>query len=417
MVIFQTTGVDMRLPAFIGVATTAVCLALAVPGNAAEDKTVRDCLAAETYPDGREAYYLCIEAIKSIGLDAGTRARINLQLGEAFYFAHRPGPAIPYLDAAIKDDSKLEQARRRRGWSYLMTGFGSKAMADFTVFLDLAPEDPDAQFAIAFARHQTVNDCQAAVRDYESILARNPDHYITRFNLAAVYKCVDRNPLRQLAEYDKVIASGRENVAPVHYYSRRGAEDYDFYAMIRELRWGIYWDMGRVADAAAESEWLVNAYPGNSRGYTSRSFVKYRQRDFVGSLADSEAALGLDPYDPDARKEKVKALAQLDRHRDVVDYTTQLIESGHVGDETSTAYFWRAIAHKQLGMKDESVRSLNIAMAMNEDHVWSVYEQLNTYGYIFGRTAKQGIDATPDYLSKPFKNALEACMADKECLR
>ena len=59
---------------------TALC---AGPAAAAE-KPVAVCLAAETYPDGRKAYFLCTEAVKSGGLDARTKAQINFQLGDAF---------------------------------------------------------------------------------------------------------------------------------------------------------------------------------------------------------------------------------------------------------------------------------------------------------------------------------------------
>ena len=224
----------MSFTALLRPAALAAALATAMPlAQSAEPTAVENCLAASFYPDGNELYGFCSEAIAGEIADAKIRAKVNLQLGQALYFAHQPGMALPFLDTAIKDDPGLDQAYRRRGWSHLMSGMGHRAMADFTEYLSLAPEDPDAKFAIAFARAQLGAACAATASAYEGILKQHPDHHITRYNLASTYTCIDGNSHRQVAEYDKVIGAGRDAVKEITYFSRRGARDFDFYAMVR----------------------------------------------------------------------------------------------------------------------------------------------------------------------------------------
>ena len=199
----------MRVRAFIGAAIAAICLGSTSSGNAAEDKTVEACLTGSAYLDAAETVDQCDKALRVADISPRTRSAVNLQIGEAFYFAGRPGIAIPYLDEAIQLDHKSGQAGRRRGWSQLRLENISAAIADFTEFLALSPDDPDALLAIAFARDSTTHNCAAAASDYERMLEHHPGHYLTRKALAGEYACIDGHGMRQLQELNKILAAGQ----------------------------------------------------------------------------------------------------------------------------------------------------------------------------------------------------------------
>ena len=208
----------MRLTAILGAAVLLGFYGVVTP-VAADSKAVSDCLTSSAYLDGGETYERCDMALKGSGLTDETLSAINRQIGEAFYFAQRPGPAIPYLDTAIKLDPKSAQAYRRRGWSHFRLETMSAAFGDFTEFLALSPDDADAQFAMAFASYENLGNCKSAVREYERIVAQHPDHYMTRRALAGQYACIDGHPMRQLAELNKVLAAGREAIADTNYFA------------------------------------------------------------------------------------------------------------------------------------------------------------------------------------------------------
>ena len=392
----------------------AIFIATAPPASAEKDVLVQ-CLEAPFYPDGSELYVLCNKALEADDLSDDTRAAIDLQLGQALYFAHRPELALSPLNEAIRLDPKSDQAFRRRGWSYVMLGYHTQAISDFTDYLALSPDDPDAQFGLAFAQRNAGGRCDRAMRDYERILADHPDHYITRYNLADAYYCVDGHQIRQLEEYSKLIAAGRGAIAGVTYYSRAGAEDYDFYALVLEARAEVLMNTGRYDDAQADYDWLTGNYPTKIAPRVNRSSANYHRGDVMAALDDAEAALKLDPDFPPAQKAKLTVLQSLHRFDEMLDYASDVLNRGHTSEEAPFFHIYRGQALKQLGYRQEAIKDINQAMAGNDMLVWSVHTQLQQSGYLFGPEQMYGRDPLPDFRAAPFANALEACMIDPEC--
>jgi tetratricopeptide (TPR) repeat protein len=409
----------MRLIAMMGAAALWAVLGLA-PSAAAENTIVSDCLKSSGYLDGEETFNRCDKALGEKDLSNETRAAIFLQLGEAFYFNQRPGLAIPNLDEAIKLDPKLGQAYRRRGWSHFRLENMSAAMADFTEFLALSPDDADAQFAMAFVRFDHQNDCASAVREYERILAQHPDHHLTRRALAGQYACVDGNPMRQLAELNKLLALGREAIADTNYYGRRGRSDRDFYAIVMNDRAGIYYDANETEKAIADYDWVIENYPRIPFLYVDRGNMRLSGGDLGGALDDADKAIALYSDFPNAQLLRLKALNGLKRDAETVTYASDVTSRGYVSPEAPRIYFYRAVALKRLGRKSEATEDFSRAMAANSDLAWAIHAQLGQSGYLFGdlRGRQYGDGGPPpDPNAREFRNALAACLVDPECMR
>lgn len=394
----------------------AMLLAFAAPvAKAAPTTTAEKCLAASYYPDGQELYELCTEAIKDTSLDAKTRANANLQLGQAIYFSHRPGVAVPYLTEAIKLDPTLDQAYRRRGWANLMAGQAGEAHADLTEFLARQPDDPDALFAMAFARRWMGETCAETIQAYETILKLYPDHHITRNAIAGEYRCNDGNNARAIAAYDRIVAAGRETVAGIAYYGRKNTDDYDFYAFVRLSRGEALVRAGRNVDAMSDASWLIAAYPEHPGGYVVRSNVRQTEKDGMAALADAEKALELAPGYHEAITSKLRALRTLKRHEDIVAYATGVMSGAFQPRNGPDYLFARGIAHYRLGHRGDALGDIYNAMAANENFAWDMATQLRQSGYLFG--SRQDAGNYPDILSKEFKHAMLACMIDPECVK
>lgn len=384
--------------------------------SAAESTPVQSCLAASYYPEAGPALEACYPLLKDSALDDRTRAQVNFRIGAAFYFAHRPGTALPYLDEAVKRDPSDPQIWRRRGWTNLMLDNGLKAIADFTTFLEKAPDNPDALFAIAFTRFHYSNQCAAAIRDYEAILRDHPDHYLTRYNLAGHYGCHDSDYRRQIAEYDKIIAAGRAAVGPVEYYGRRGEADFDFYAMVLNDR-ALAAARNSILDKAeADAAWLLANYPDDDRSHAARATVRRFREDFSGALDDANTALLMAPGNTDAQEAKAASLYALKRYPEVVAFTTAVLGNSRFNGVTSALHFRRALALKKLSRKTEAIADFNRAMAMDDYYVMIVSNAIQSANYYFGSGLSVPAHDQPDFLAKPFANALEACVVDPECL-
>lgn len=402
-----------------GLAKALLAAALTAAGwvvPAAAATSVERCLAAPYYPDGSEAMRICGEAIQQKDLPPATAAKINLQLGQAIFFAHRPGLAIQYLSEAIRLDPSLDQAWRRRGWAYGEMARGSEAMADFTTFLELRPGDPDGLFAITYERNRDGSDCAGKAKELESILAKHPKHYLSRWNLAHAYECIDRHQGRALEQIEAILADGRKAIADTVYYSRRGPDDHDFYAAMRDQRNLLFWRMSRWDLVISESTWLINEYPNNFDGFSMRAGARYQIADYVGALADSESALDLWAGHLHAQGTKIEALNKLKRFDDVIAYAGDVLQSGGTNFQTPTILMTRALAYKALGRREDAIDDINAAMAMDGQRIWTVHTQLAQAGFVFGPPVRYGEDPNPDITSPEFVNALQACVIDPECL-
>ena len=408
----------MRVLSSLGL-ITAIGLAMPAAGLAAEQPAVTACLESNAYLDGIETVDLCDPASRVEGLDSRTLSKVHAQLGTAFYFAHRPGIAIPYLDEAIKLDPDADQAFRRRGWSHLMQGENSAAMDDFTEYLALKPDDPDAQFAMAFARREISGDCEAAAHAYERILDEHPDHFITRYNLAGAYGCLDGHRMRQVEQLSRILESDREAVAQVTYSNRRGREDLDFYARVKQDRAELLTGLNRNEEVRADLDWLIKEYPRHPQAFIFRSELLTHSGNPAAALEDAETALALAPYHPDAQFLKVFALERLRRNEDVLQFAGEVLSLGQRSHRTPDFHYWRGIAYKRLGLKNEALQDFNEAMATKEWFTWTMHTQIDQHGYLFGSQRRRRFDdgGPPlDIRAKEFVHAMEACMVDPECM-
>ena len=410
----------MRVRAFIGAAIAAICLGSTSSGNAAEDKTVEACLTGSAYLDAAETVDQCDKALRVADISPRTRSAVNLQIGEAFYFAGRPGIAIPYLDEAIKLDPKSGQAFRRRGWSQLRLENISAAIADFTEFMALSPDDPDALFAIAFALDSTTHNCAAAASDYERILEHHPGHYLTRKALAGEYACIDGHGMRQLQELNKILAAGRDAIADTNYFGRRGRNDRDFYAAVLEERAGIYYDTRQWKEAAADFTWLIDHYPFIFAAHINRSYTRMETGDVAGALADADAALALQPAAAAAQLARLTALNVLKRNDDMISFANTVLATGQMSPLTPKIHFFRGIAWKRRGHRGEALEDFHRAVAGSPGVAWAMHMHLGDAGYLFSpyRDRTQWDGGPPvDIAAKEFTNAMTACMLDPECLK
>jgi tetratricopeptide (TPR) repeat protein len=409
----------MRLTMILGATALLGVYGFLTPAAAAS-KAVADCLASSAYLDGGETYEFCDKALKESGLTNETLSAINRQIGEAFYFAQRPGPALAYLDTAIKLDPKSGQAYRRRGWAYSRLEKMSAAIADFTEFLNLKPDDPDAQYAMAYAQYGKANNCAAVVKEYERILSKHPNHYLVRSMLAVGYACIDNHQMRELAELNRILAAGREAVAEAEYYGRRGRADRDFYAKLIDQRAGIYYETGQSDKAIVDYSWLIENYPSHPLTYLNRADMRLGIRDYGGALTDADKALSIIPDRVDGQVVRMRALNGLKRSAESIDYANSVLSRGYVAPQTPEIQFYRAIALKRLGRKDEAAEDFNRVMAASEALTWSLHTQLTQSGYVFGPLRNRTFDDGGPPLNpqvKEFKNALAACLIDPECMK
>jgi tetratricopeptide (TPR) repeat protein len=340
--------------AFHRARAAAAAFTLLLASTAAHSETeanVSDCLQASAYLDAVTTIEACAPVVQRSDIAPNTLAAANLQIGEALYFYGSAGKALPYLDAAIALDPTSAQAFRRRGWAQFQLKKHTSAIDDFTQFLALSPDDPDAQFALAFVRSSGPHDCEVAAKSYEEILAQHPDHYLSRLSLAAEYACVDGHRLRQLVELSRILSAGREKIADTAYYSRRGRSGPDFYAFVLGIRAGIYDDSGQAKEAMADCAWLIENYPNLPLPYVRRANLRLAAGDSGGALADAEGALAVSPDFPDAQMVRLIALNDLGRDAESVAFANTVLEKSYVSRRTPEIYLYRAMALKRLGRK------------------------------------------------------------------
>lgn len=399
----------------------AAALGCAVsPGFAETDLKLAACMESNAYLDREQTIEACMPALGQKNLEDKEKAAVNSQLGEAFYFLFDPGEAVVYLNQAISLNPSDPQAYRRRGWAQLQLQNFSKAVDDFTQFIALAPDDPDAQFAMAYLRSESGISCAESAADFEHILKNHPDHYITRMNLAGVYKCADNdNPTRAIAEYERILGAGRNAIADTKYYSRMGRKGTDFYAFVTSLDAEALRMAGRYGEAQRAFSWVVETYPEDVPAHSGRALVRNQLHDAQGALEDADFVLARRPQHPDAQSAKVEALAQLHRDDDTIAFANGVLASGVRSMTTSDFNFWRGVAYHRKGDAKSAFADFKVAAAEGR-WVWQLHTQIVQSGYLSGPVAERHFDdggPPVDGRSKEFVNALEACSIDPECIK
>jgi tetratricopeptide (TPR) repeat protein len=368
---------------------------------------IQKCKTSDRYHNSVEAFYACDTALKQMNLSKEDRAELLLGRGEAAYFAGRFDLSSVDLDEALALNPNLNEAYLRRAWTRMRTNQYPGALQDITTLLSQDPDNVDALFAIGFLYKESPEWERKTMPAFKRALELNPNHFLTRLNLASIYANYKHDYGAAIAEYDRILSASEEDLNKVRLWREPGFHTFDFRGQVRMDRAEAIYNLEDYPKALADLDKLVLDYPQIDEVFLVRGRVYDRLRKFGDALADAQTAVKLDPRWPAQRLLEIKSLFHLKRHDEALLSATRLIDETNIDFARGEALFWRGYINKALHHSEDSLRDFEQSFVLHPQWQWAIVTQLRYSGYYEGEVS--------DYYSEKVRNGLQACILDPEC--
>jgi tetratricopeptide (TPR) repeat protein len=386
----------------------AIAVSLLAGGTAfAAEEDIQNCKASDRYHNPTADYETCDRALQQKDLPKELRAELLFGRGEAAYFAGRFDLSSVDLDEALALNPALYEAYLRRAWTRMRTNQYPAALQDITTLLSQDPDNVDALFAIGFLYQGTEDWESKTMPAFKRALELNPNHHLTRLNLASIYAEYKGDFGAAIAEYDRILSVGREELNKVRMWRDPNCSCFDFWGRVRFDRAELIFSLQDYSNALVAFDGLVADYPHLAHGFVARGRVYARLRRFSEALADAQAAVKLDPRWPTQKLLEIEALFQLKRHDEALLLATKFIDETNIDFARGEALFWRGNVNKALGHAENSLRDFEQSFALHPQWQMAILTQLRQSGYYDG-------EVTDTYNGKA-RNGLQACILDPEC--
>ena len=375
--------------------------------DVAATDVIQKCKLNDRYHNSVEAFYTCDNALKQKDLSNADRAELLLGRGEAAYFVGRFDLSSVDLDEALTLNPNLNEAYLRRAWTRMRTNQYPGALQDITTLLAQEPDNVDALFAIGFIYKDTPEWERKTMPAFTRALELDPNHYLTRLNLASIYADYRGDYGAAILEYDRILSASDEELNKVKLWREPNCSCFDFRGQVRFDRAELYYKLQDYPKALVDFERLVLDYPQIADVFVMRGRVYGQLRKFNDELADARTAVKLDSGWPAQRLLEIEALYHVKRYDEALLAATTFIEGRSYDLALAEALFWRGYINKALHHGEESLKDFEQSFVLNPLLQGAALTQVIQSGYYDGEVS--------DYYGEKARNGLQACILDPEC--
>ncbi|MDX2236860.1 MAG: tetratricopeptide repeat protein [Hyphomonadaceae bacterium] len=326
--------------------------------------------------------------------------------------------AMPYFNAALRNDPRYARALAGRGFAWLEIDQPQHAEADFRALLALGSNAAEAHYGLGLALsaqeatdeaiaaldraialspsyaaayyergvlHGDSDTLELALADYDMAVQLAPD--IPNFLTSRAWVLRERGEFtRALADLDRALALDPSNTFAL---TNRGATRYslgDIPGALADLnesirldpddphaylsRGGVYANTNEDALALADFTEHLRLDPASPPGYRFRSVIRGRLGDAAGSIADADAFAGMTPDDPSGLNSRCWARAVANAELDVALATC---DRAIASEDTSQYRDSRGLVFLRLGRYAEAWADYDAAVRMKPDDAHALY--------------------------------------------
>ncbi|MGI5237872.1 tetratricopeptide repeat protein [Dactylosporangium sp. CA-139066] len=186
---------------------------------------------------------------------------------------------------------------------------------------------------------------EQAVRDYDDVIATDPNHSDYYLERAALLRQLGDNE-RALADYDELCRLALPY--PESFYNRGDTKA----------------ELGDIEGALADFDYVLELDPEFLDGYVNRAALRYESGDVAGAAADVATGLALSPAEPHLLCTQALLAADDGRPHDAAAHYEQALalDPAMVG-----AWVNLAVLHYEQGRLDEAVRCFDRALELTDD--------------------------------------------------
>ena len=262
-----------------------------------------------------------------------------------------PLPTVPLVGASSDVDAapvsaenvRLANDAFNRGNAHVRQGDYDQAVAEYTVAIELDPQDACAYYIIRGCTYDEKGDYHHAIADFNTAMELDPQDACAYHYRGISYA--------KLGEYDQAIADYTDSIRLDPYHS------------------DTYYDRGIAYEKLGKYEWAIADYtaairlsPQFAGAYHNRGLAYLRQGDYGQAIADCTELIGLSPQFAGAYYNRgLACLEQGEYGLAIADYT-EVIE---LNPQDAGAYHNRGLAYLRLGEYDQAIADCTEAIGLN----------------------------------------------------
>jgi tetratricopeptide (TPR) repeat protein len=387
---------------------TAIIVCASPAAYTADLPTACGSISAHTEPE--RSLRSCNSALTAQGLTPEQRAEFLFRRGESNYWSYNYNEALQDLDQALELRPEHVPALIRRAWLFVQLGRYDKAYRDAVQALAKSGNDTDANFVMAFVLIHSGDSSakHAAEAGLLRIVESDPDHYLSKLNLANLYMDDFGKPELALQYLNQILAQPPDKVNSVPFKKQQAQyRVYGLYGRVRFTKADFLIRMNRIEEALKELDKLIQDEPDVPEGYELRYRVVYGGSDFDGMKSDLDQVERLNPKSP----ELVWGRYNLYQETGKIDLAEKILDDAIDNSASSRVRAWASYKRAQV---KKTRKNLDGALAdleesINLDPRWlaQVVTQTQALGYYELESAED--------LNAELRNALQACLIDPEC--
>ena len=262
------------------------------------------------------------------------------EVGLRHYWANRMDTAARHFTKALKDDAKLSDAYRMRGYTYRVKKDPELAMADFESAIKINPSDADAHHGRGLV-HMDARRYESAQKDLTEAIRLDPTVETAHYNRGLVHYSM-RKYEAALKDYSRTIEINRYNAGA---FIQRGL---------------VYSDMKRVDAALKDFETSATIRP-SAVAYNNIGVVHRNKKNFRLAVDNFIKATRLDPKYFLAWENLGELYLTSKQYEDSISHLAYALE---LNPNSARALYLRAQSELAGGNKQHALSDVNKAIKM-----------------------------------------------------
>ena len=353
----------------------------------------------------------CALSEKLIFVPQKEDAGVYAQLGEALYWTGLVDQAVPHFQRAIQLDDNQNDARIELGWARMRQGAFQESVGLFQEAYKHNPKSARVAFALGFIEDKTGNKEKAIVL-YEQALAFDPDYFLARNNLAAIYEITYGDSKQSLEQFDLLLAAGVEKVNRTQFWSPSGAAGFEnYYDETLFSKATALSHFNRQPEAVVILESLLKKYPNMRSVKAQLAYANISQEKYDKGIAQVDAAnKGIFECNCGS-VEKLQALLSTGRDDEALKLARDIISNP--GDDLSsdalgTTYYYKGTIERRRGDAANAFLDIRRSFDYGSSGLEMGLTQLIQNRFYEGDVQ--------DKYNERVEPALQACMVDDKCM-
>jgi len=304
-----------------------------------------------------------------------TNAEKGTELINKKDYAH----ALDYLNRAINQDSSDSASIYNRGQAYRKLGRNKEAIADYTRYLELAPDDVE-NYLVYQNRGVTfmaLSDWENAITDFNKALELKSDHsisfrergnaYLSRaqegdldraLSDANAYIAVNGNDATGYILRGKVYSAQGNNQAAIADLNKAIAIDPDPTNICERGR--IYYNDAQYDKAIQDYDKVLAQNPEDGNTYFNRAIANKAREQYKAAVDDLSKSLKYIPNDFSSYLERARSKVFVPDYRGAIDDFSKSID---IDPENCQARYERAEINLKMKLPDVALQDLNTAIS------------------------------------------------------